>query len=54
MKEYVAGFVAGFNEGFRDAFRLFWALIAAHVEVCKEFITSTGRFAPKQDDAHTK
>jgi hypothetical protein len=43
--------VAEFIEGIREGFQLFAALIVAPFLVCKEFITSTGRWAPPQDDA---
>jgi hypothetical protein len=54
MKEFVREFLAGVNEGMFDAFRLFWALMLAPIEVLKEFVTYTGRFAPKREDGHTR
>jgi hypothetical protein len=53
MKEFFAGLMADVVKGMRNEFRFFRALIIAPWLVCKEFITSTGQFAPKRDDSHT-
>jgi hypothetical protein len=50
FKETVKGAFAEIVEGMREWLQLFGALIAAPFLVCKEFVTSTGRWAPRRDD----
>ena len=53
MREFFGELMAAVMEGMRNEIRFFWALIKAPFLVCKEFITSTGQFAPKRDDTGT-
>jgi hypothetical protein len=50
MKSFFEDFVGGMHEGMRDGFQFSLALIAAPFVVFIEFVTSTGRWAPRQDD----
>jgi hypothetical protein len=47
VKEFMRELLAAIDDGIRDEFRFFAALIAAPIQVVKEYITSTGRFPPR-------
>jgi len=51
LKEEFKFAVGEIVAGMREACQLFVAIIAAPFLVCKEFATSTGRWAPKRDRA---
>ena len=50
LKEMFEDAVAEIIAGMREWLQLFVALIAAPFVVCKEFVTGSGRWAPRQED----
>ena len=47
MKKFMRELFAAIDDGIRAELRFFAALIAAPMQVVKEYITSTGRFPPR-------
>ncbi len=51
FKEVFEDAIAEIIAGMREWLQLYVALIAAPFVVCKEFVTGTGRWAPRQEGA---